>query len=126
MEDKSRNILVVEHNQKNAELIGNALYKFGFICSSASNYVTLDNALEKNDLFDIVLMDITGFDAEIWERCKKIHQLHIPLLILSAKPSAALQQHGMRYGARGIVSKPVILNDFVKLIYSLINDEQEK
>jgi DNA-binding response OmpR family regulator len=126
MEAKEYKILVVEHNQKNAELISNALFKFDFICSSASDYEALDNALAKNDLFNIVLMDITGFDAEIWERCKKIHQLNLPLLILSAKPSAALQQHGMRYGAKGIVTKPVILNDFVKLIYSLINDEQEK
>lgn len=126
MEAKGHNILVVEQNQKNAELISNALFKFGFICNSACDYAALDNALSINDLFDIVLMDITGFDAEIWERCKKIHQLNIPLLILSAKPSAALQQHGMRYGAKGIVTKPVILNDFVKLIYSLINDEQEK
>jgi len=80
METKNHNILVVEHNQKNAELISNALHKFGFICNSASDYAALDNALKKNDVFDIVLMDITGFDAEIWERCKKIHQMNIPLL----------------------------------------------
>lgn len=126
MEAKGRHILVVEQNQKNAELINNALIKFGFICSSASDYAALDTALAENNSFDIVLMDVTGFDADIWERCKKIHQFNIPLLILSAKPSAALQQHGMRYGARGIVSKPVILKDFVNLIYSLINDEQAK
>ncbi|HCE56242.1 MAG TPA: response regulator [Prolixibacteraceae bacterium] len=126
MEIKEYHILVVENNKVNAELISNALQKFGFICSLASDYAALDVALAGNDFFDIVLMDVTGFDADIWERCKKIHQLNIPLLILSAKPSAALQQHGMKYGARGIVSKPVILKDFVNLIYSLINDEQAK
>lgn len=126
METKGHHILVVEQNQKNAELINTALIKFGFICSSTSDYAALDTALAENNFFDIVLMDVTGFDADIWERCKKIHQLNIPLLILSAKPSAALQQHGMKYGARGIVSKPVILKDFVNLIYSLINDEQAK
>jgi DNA-binding response OmpR family regulator len=126
METKRHKILVVEHNEKNADLISKALDKFGFECNPANDYQAVDVALSSSNSYDIILMDISGFDTEIWERCKKIHQLNIPLLIMSAKPSAALQQHGLRYGARGIIAKPVILNDFVKLIYSLINDDQEK
>lgn len=103
-----------------------ALHNFGFTCSKASDYDALDDALKVYDIFDIVLMDITGFDVGIWARCKNIHQQNIPLLILSAKPSAALQQHGMRYGAKGIIKKPVILKDFVNLIYLFINDEHEE
>lgn len=91
---------------------------------TASDYTALDDALAKKGLFEIVLMDITGFDAQIWERCKKIQEQNIPLLILSVKPNFALQQQGMLYGATGVIGKPVLLKDFVKLIFSLIHHER--
>ncbi|HEY4785777.1 MAG TPA: response regulator [Bacteroidales bacterium] len=121
METNNRRILIIDHNPKNIELLTDALSKFGFSCVAAGDYQAIDNLLAA-PAFDIILIDIAGFDTDIWDRCKTIHKLQIPFLILSSKPSPVLHQHGIRYGARGIVSKPVILKDFVKLINSLINE----
>ena len=126
METKEHNVLMVQRNSKNAELLNNALKKYGLNCFISADYDSLDSYFGKKDFFDIVLMDITGFDVDIWERCKKIQQQNIPLLVLSSRQNTKLQQQVMRFGVSGIMTKPVILRDFVKLIFSLINNEPEK
>jgi len=70
---------MVQRNSKNAELLNNALIKYSLNCFISADYDSLDSYLGKKDFFDIVLMDITGFDADIWERCKKIQQQNLPL-----------------------------------------------
>jgi hypothetical protein len=40
----------------------------------------------------LALVDITGFDRTIWERCEGLRHHKIPFLVLSPRQSASIQQ----------------------------------
>lgn len=123
MNNTNKHIFFIDKNRNNVEIFCSTLEKYGYVCYSADNYEMIDEYLDTKPQIDIVLMDITGFDLNIWDRCKKIHSLGIPLLILSARPNLRLQQDSIKYGASAIIEKPVILKDFIKLINSIIDNE---
>lgn len=122
MNPPTHQILYIDRNTKNAELLQKALSKFNFAIYHAANYKTIDTVLQSIN-FDIALMDISGFDSRIWDRCKAIRAQNIPLLILSGQPEGKIQQLGIKNGASGIIAKPLILKDFIQIIQSPINHE---
>ncbi len=118
----NKKALLVDKNPVNTDLLGQALEKNHFSCTAANTYARLDEELENLQEYDIVLMDVAGFDPAIWDRCKKIHFGKTPFLILSVNPGPALQKYSISSGASGVVKKPVILNELLAIVNSMIDD----
>ncbi|ABU56794.1 response regulator [Roseiflexus castenholzii] len=120
MDDSTQSalILTVDVNKRNLALLTQVLHQAGYRTLSAATIAALDQALEEP--ISLALIDVSGFGADIWQRCQRFHERAIPLLVISARQSAALQQASIAYGARGVLVKPVIIRELLGLIRSLL------
>ncbi len=113
-------ILAVNKNRRNLDLLAQFLGKAGYAVAAASDMETFTQTLNERDDIRLALVDITGFDRHIWEPCETLRQKGIPLLIISPKLSSAIQQEGIRRGARGVLAKPLATGELLGLIRELL------
>jgi len=117
------NILVVEKNKRNVELLSEFLSKLGFCSVPVSSSDELNKALSSNQIIDVALIDIDGFDETIWNYCKKIREKEIQFLIISPRQRTEISSHTFNHGASGVLSKPLVMKDLANLIINLTHSE---
>lgn len=113
-------ILTVNKNFRNLELLEQFLGNAGYAVASTSEVESFHQMLRERDDIRLALVDITGFNQHIWESCEMLRQKGIPLLIISPKLNSAIQQEGIRRGAKGVLSKPLATNELLGLISQLL------
>ncbi len=82
-------ILTVDRNQRNLELLAQILGKEGYDTLSANTLEGIDQILERGDPIGVALVDISGFDRQIWAYCEKLSDNGVPLLVISPEPSVS-------------------------------------
>lgn len=115
-------ILGVDRNRRNLELLTQALSREGYRTLAATSLEELDRILTESETIRLAIVDISGFDRGIWERCERLREASIPFLLLSPRQSAALQQTGLAHGARGVLIKPLAVRELLALIRSLLGE----
>lgn len=117
-------ILTVDRNRRNLELLRNFLSKQGYEIICASNLDELDRVLSESTKINLVLLDVSGFDQNIWGRCEQLKTQAIPFLIISAKSNyiAAIEAESLARGASSILVKPLVIKQLLHLIRSLLGD----
>ncbi|WP_292466364.1 response regulator [Methanolobus sp.] len=116
-------ILVVEDNSMNMELVTYLLQSNGMEVTQA---VDGPEALEriKNDLFDLVLLDIQlpGIDGlEVLKKIKENPALQqMPVVALTAHSMQGDEQNFIRAGCSGYISKPIDVSLFMMEVRSFI------
>lgn len=113
-------ILTVASNPRNLELLDGVLTKAGFRTFRVDTLTGLDAALEHAGDFALALVDLTGFDTSIWERCEQLRRASVPFLIISPRQCADLQRESIQRGARGVLVKPLTVQDLLQLVYALV------
>lgn len=113
-------ILTVSSNRRNLELLDEVLAKGGFRTYGVDTMTALDAALEGEAGFALALLDLSGFDRSVWERCERLQEKGVPFLILSPSQSAVVEQEGRVWGARGVLTKPLKMQDLLQLVQALI------
>src|SRR6185437_5775489 len=96
-------ILLVNHLRGNLQLLVEFLGKAGYATVTASTYEELDQVLSQQPSLSGALIDMAGFDAQIWMRCEKLREGKTPFLVLSPRQSVAVQQASFSHGAKGVV-----------------------
>jgi DNA-binding response OmpR family regulator len=113
-------ILLVNHLPRNLELLAEFLGKEGFSTFSASTYEEFDEVLRQQAPIHGALVDIAGYDTQIWSRCEQLRAAKIPFLVVSPQQSAAIQQAGLAHGARSVMVKPLIVKELIGVIKSIL------
>lgn len=113
-------ILLVNHLPRNLKLLAEYLGKEGFSTVSASTYAEFDDALSQQTPIDGALVDIAGYDTQIWIRCERLRAAKIPFLVVSPQQSAAIQQAGLAHGARSVMVKPLVIKELIGVIKSIL------
>jgi len=114
-------ILLLNHNPRNLQLLTEYLGKEGFQTLSAQDLAEFDRALaDQGTAIAAALVDIAGFDAEVWQRCELLRAAKIPFLVISPRQSAAIQQASLSHGARGVMIKPLVIKELVTLIQGVL------
>jgi len=116
-------ILVVNSNRRNLELLGQFLVKNGYTVVSAASLDEFDQVLQRTEPVRLALVDITDFDSKIWERCESLRKKDIPFLIVSPRYISAIQQESIKHGARGILVKPLVSQELLSLMRSLLEED---
>jgi DNA-binding response OmpR family regulator len=117
-------ILLVNHNQRNLELLSDFLGKGGYAIAPASSLEAFDTLLAGTDEVDVALVDIAGFDQTIWERCEQLRRRKIPFLVISPRQSAAIQQASLTHGAKGVMVKPLVTKELLGIIESMLEGNE--
>ena len=115
-------VLAVDHNRRNLELLTQFLAKESYRTIAAKSLEELDQVLNEPNEVGLALVDISGFDRSVWERCERLRDMGIPFLLISSRQSTALQQTSLAHGARGVMVKPLAVKELLALIRSLIEE----
>lgn len=123
-------ILMLDCNRRNLELLTHFLAKGGYKTLPVANLEELDRFLSSYNssagVVKLALLDISGFGGQIWQYCTQVHTQNIPLLIISPKQSAALQQESLAHGAHGMLVKPLVVKDLLEIVATVINNKENQ
>lgn len=105
------NVLLVDDNSK---YLKDALPYYGYEVKTASDGIQALNALSnKNEKFDIVLLDVMMPNMDGWETLKHIRSSkdteHLPVIMLTALNEDQNMISGLKNGADDYIVKPYIL-----------------
>jgi DNA-binding response OmpR family regulator len=117
-------ILLVNRNQRNLELLAEFLGKEGYALYTASSLEEFDQALAEENDVGVALVDITGFDQSIWQRCEQLRSRKKAFLVVSPRQSAAIQQASLSHGAKGVMIKPLAVQELMGLIKSMLEEQE--
>jgi len=115
-------ILVVDSNRGNLELLSQQLGREGYQTVTAASLEELDQAIQGKEKIALSLIDISGFDRHIWERCEELHKAKTPYIVISARRSPTIQRHSMQHGASGLLVKPLDIKDLLEYIHTMLGD----
>lgn len=118
----SHTLLLVSHLPRNLQLLVDFLEKEGYLTITVKSYEEFDQVLEQQKAIDGSLIDIAGFDGQIWTRCENLRRARIPFLIFSPRQSTAIQQAGLSHGARGVMAKPLVVKELITVIQTILED----
>lgn len=115
------NILVVDDNPK---YIADALPMYGYDVEVATDGVQALKILQKNNKFDIVLLDVMMPNMDGWQTLKSIRNdsklKHLSVIMLTAVNEESKQVSGLRAGADDYITKPFILPNLLARIEALL------
>ncbi|WP_321421975.1 response regulator [uncultured Methanobacterium sp.] len=115
-------ILALNHNQRNLDILIKILGEAGYEVGGVSSPAELDREVDIRENINLVLIDISGFNRNIWESCERLRILEIPFLVLSPHHHQAVEKQSMVYGANGFLVKPLVVKELLLLIKSLIEE----
>ncbi len=113
-------LLIVGSNPQNQELLTVFIARLGYESVRADTLDALTHFLDSGEPLRFALVDITGFDQTIWERCARLHARDIPLLIISPRQSATVRQLGYAHGAQTIMEKPLEMRALADAIHGFM------
>ncbi len=115
------NILVVDDNPK---YISEALPMYGYDVEVATDGIEALKILQKNNNFDIVLLDVMMPNLDGWQTLKAIRSdsrlKHLSVIMLTAVNEDSKQVSGLRAGADDYITKPFILPNLLARVEALL------
>jgi DNA-binding response OmpR family regulator len=112
-------IVVANSNQADLGLLSQQLVKEGYDTLDAASLEELDKIIRMGKEIDLVLIDLSGFDQRIWERCETLHKARIPYIVISPQRSPLIQRESMKHGASCLLVKPLGIKELLEYIYTL-------
>lgn len=109
-------ILVVAHNPKNVELLSQFFEKQGYQTATASSLSEFDALVKEETPLNLALIDITGFDKSIWDRCEILRKMRVPFFIIFPKASEKAQDESISRGAKEAFVKPLSKDRLLKIV----------
>jgi two-component system response regulator BaeR len=102
----SRHILIVEDEEKIADLLGDYLKEAGFRTSTLNNGDRVIAQIKK-DPFDLILLDIMLPGKNGLDLCREIRQFsNIPIIMITARVEEIDRLLGLELGADDYICKP--------------------
>jgi CheY-like chemotaxis protein len=117
-----RLILIVDNNRIDLEKLARQLGEEGYLTVGASSLEEMESAIKEKENFRLALLDITGFDQGIWERCDMLNEIRIPYIIVTPHRSPGIQRDAMKHGASGLLVKPLSIKELIEHIHSVLGD----
>jgi DNA-binding response OmpR family regulator len=118
--DEKPIILSVDRNRRNSELLAQFLAKQGYQVLSAASQAEIESVLANTKKIELVLLDISGFDRQIWSLCQRLQEKAIPFVAIAAPHQAGMQQACLARGALGLLVKPLVARNLLQLIRNLL------
>ena len=112
-------IVVANSNQADLGLLSQQLVKEGYDTLDAASLEELDARIRVSKKIALGLIDLSGFDQRIWERCEALHKARIPYIVISPQRSPLIQRDSMKHGASGLLVKPLGIRELLEHIYTL-------
>jgi CheY-like chemotaxis protein len=104
------------------ETLMQQLHSEGYETAGAASLDELDDFLRKGGKNAAAVIDLSGFDQAIWERCDRLKEAKIPFIVVAPQRSPSIQRDSMAHGASGLLVKPVAIKDMVEHVHTIVGD----
>lgn len=116
-------ILIVDRNPRNLQLLMQVLDGNGFQTTGVPDLAQFDALIAQPDPFALALIDVDGFDATIWERCRQLHERQIEvLLVVGRRAIPFVQLQGAHCMARAVLPKPLSPKLLTRMVRDLVEE----
>lgn len=115
-------ILVADSDPSNLELLSQQLGRGGYDVLSAASLEELDRAIQGKTKIALSLVDISGFDQRIWERCEALVKSGTPFIVIAPQRSPAVQRQSMKCGASGLLTEPLDFKNLMEYVHTVAGD----
>lgn len=127
----ARTVLVVDRNPRNLQLLMQVLAGDGFQTLCAPDLAQFDEVIDEliadSGSIALALVDVDGFDATIWERCRRLHESKVEVLVLVGRRAIPfVQVDSARCGARAVLPKPLSTKLLAQMVHTLLAQAQER
>ncbi|MFC1972345.1 response regulator [Chloroflexota bacterium] len=112
-------ILIADSNRADLGVLSQQLVKEGYDTLDAASLEELDERIRVSKKIALGLIDLSGFDERIWERCEVLRKARIPYIVISPQRSPLIQRDSMKHGANGLLVKPLGIRELLEHIYIL-------
>jgi len=122
----SKNVLLIEDEEKIADFISQSLAKEGYHVDVALDGATgLSKARHLH--FDLIILDLMLPDIEGLDVCRQLREIsEVPILILTAREAVAHRVAGLDAGADDYLVKPFALEELLARIRALFRRRQPR
>jgi DNA-binding response OmpR family regulator len=118
--NESHPILLIDRNTRNLELLAGFLETQGYSTLRLNNLDELEPTIAELSGVALALVDISGFDRNIWTYCQLLSERDIPFVVISPKQVKTIREEGRSHGASDVLMKPLVAKELTILIRSLI------
>jgi DNA-binding response OmpR family regulator len=115
-------ILIVNNNHANLEKLAQQLGEEGYATVGASSLEEMDSITKGQENIKLALLDPTGFDKGIWERCGQLHEAKIPFIIITSQRSPSIKRDSLKCGANGLLVKPLGTKELIEHMHAALGD----
>jgi DNA-binding NtrC family response regulator len=115
-------VLLVGDDRSNLELLSQQLDREGYATLTAVSLEELDQAIRGKAKVVFSLIDIAGFGEDIWGRCEALVRIGTPFIVIAPRRSPALQRQSMKYGASGLLTRPLEFKDLMESVHAMLGD----
>lgn len=118
----ANSILCIGRHRRNQELLSQVLVKAGYGVKVALSDEDLIPTIQQCPI-SLVLLDVTGFDAKIWQSYHALQSRAIPTFVIAPPQSSHLQ---VRYGViQPFLVKPLAVHSLLQLIAHTLRTHHE-
>lgn len=111
-------ILLVGRNPTNLALMTQVLKKAGYDSVSATTLDAMDAAIAGP--VDLALIDVTGFESQLWERCAELQRQGVPFVLLSPRPVTS--EVAGEAGGYPVMGKPLTMQAFLNTVSAMLGE----
>jgi DNA-binding response OmpR family regulator len=115
-------VLIAGTDSSQLDLTARQLESEGYATTCAVSLEDIDRIISDKTDVSLALIDLTGFDQTIWDRCDKLRQQKIPYIVIAPQRSPAFQRNSTEHGASCLLIKPLGTKEIAEYIYALIGD----
>jgi CheY-like chemotaxis protein len=120
--DDQPRILVMDANERNADLLSDFLAEEGDESVVVTDYETAEEVIADASEFGVALIDVDRFDSPVWPYCDHLHTNDVPFVVLSALQPPTLRQESRDHGAPAFVGKPISKPELRRLLDTALSE----
>lgn len=114
--DEQSEILVLDGNERNAELLSDFLTIEGYGVVVITEFDKADRVIADASRFAFAIVDIDRFERPVWPYCERLDNHDVPFIVLSGLQNRALRRESAKHGANAFVDKPILKRELRELI----------
>jgi len=115
-------ILAVGSNRNNLDLLSQQLTREGYETIKAVSLEDFNRAIKQDGGIALSLVDVSGFDQNIWSYCEQLRRSKIPFIVISPQRSHIIQRDSLKHGASALLVKPIGVKELLEFIHTLMGD----
>lgn len=113
-------VLVVDSNRSDLQTLAQQLEQEDYEVVTATGFEELYLIMQGEKKIDLALIDLSGFDQNIWENCDRLRDAGIPFIIISPQRSPTVQRDSLKHGASCVLIRPLGFKELLEHIQTMV------